>query len=403
MDTHAHRAQRAPLKVVDVAEFYAEEGGGVRTYIHQKLAAAAREGVDVAIIAPGPEDREEHREGGRILWVKGPPMPLDPRYYVLWNERRVHALLDRERPDVVEGSSPWSGGWFAARWKGEAARRAKKAFIFHQDPVAVYPQTFLGTSLGPERVDRLFSPYWAYLRRLSGRYDATIVAGQWLADRLSGFGIKRPIAVPFGIDKARFSPSHRDPAVKREWLARCGLPADLHATAPLWVAISRFHPEKRLGTMLDAFQRASEHRPMGLVVIGDGPLRRWVEKKAAKIPGVVLTGFVKDRALVARTLASADGFLHGSAAETYGLVVAEAICAGLPLVVPSRGGAADLAADAYAETYAPGDVESCAAAMEALLARPRDLMQRALAEAAMNRVGTMEDHFRALFALYREL
>jgi len=406
MDTQKHAAQsrgERPLKVVDVAEFYAELGGGVRTYIHQKLAAAKRLNVDVSIIAPGPEDKEEIVEGGKILWVKGPPMPFDPRYYVLWNERKVHRLLDREAPDIVEGSSPWSGGWFAARWKGAIAKRAKETFIFHQDPVAVYPQTFLGASLGPERVDSLFRPYWGYLRRLSARYDATIVAGQWLADRLESFDVKRPIAVPFGIDKARFSPSFRDDQIKRDWLTRCGIPAQLQAGAPLWVAISRFHPEKRLGTMLDAFARASAHRPMGLVIIGDGPLRKWVERRADSIPGVILTGFVKDRELVAKTLASADGFLHGSAAETYGLVVAEAICSGLPLVVPTLGGAADLADDSYAETYPAGDTDACAAAMTKLLTRPRELMQRALSEAAASRVGTMEDHFTRLFEVYRGL
>ena len=42
------------MKVVDVAEFYADKGGGVRTYIHQKLEAGARLGHEVVVIAPGP-------------------------------------------------------------------------------------------------------------------------------------------------------------------------------------------------------------------------------------------------------------------------------------------------------------------------------------------------------------
>ena len=85
-----------------------------------------------------------------------------------WREEAVHRIRDREAPDVVEGSSPWSGGWFVARWPG----RAVKTFIFHQDPVAVYPQTFLGHRLGVDRVDRMFGWYWAYLRRLSARFSS---------------------------------------------------------------------------------------------------------------------------------------------------------------------------------------------------------------------------------------
>lgn len=381
------------MKIVDVAEFYAEQGGGVRTYVNQKLEAGRAAGHEVVVIAPGPEDREEERLGGRVLWVKGPPMPFDPRYFVLYREAAVHALLDRERPDVVEGSSPWSGGWFAARWRGEAV----KTFIFHQDPVAVYPQTFLGRTLGADRVDRLFGWYWAYLRRLARHYDATVVSGYWLADKLRRFGLQRPEAVPFGIDKARFSPDHRDEAVRSRWLDACGAPAD----AALLVTISRFHPEKRLGTLFDGFARASRQRPMGLVVFGTGPLQRQVERRAAKVPGIHVAGFTSDRQLLAATLASADAMLHGSAAETYGLVVAEAICSGLPVVVPDLGGAADLAAPPWSEVYETGDPKACAAAIGRLLARPRQELLAGCAEAAEQRIGTMGDHFRRLFSLYQ--
>lgn len=401
---HAHdvhgapfRGMKAAMKIVDVAEFYAEQGGGVRTYVNQKLAAGAREGHEVVVIAPGPEDAEEERLGGRVIWVKGPPLPPDPRYYILYREGAVHELLDRERPDVVEGSSPWSGGWFAARWRGDAA----KTFIFHQDPVAVYPQTFLGSALGADRVDRLFGWYWAYLRTLSRRFDATVVSGHWLAAKLDRFGLQRPVAVPFGIEKTMFSPTQRDPAVREELLAACGL-AGVEG-AKLLVNISRFHPEKRLGTLFDGFARARREQPIGLVVFGDGPLRPWVERRADRTPGVHLAGFVKKRGYLAAALASADAMVHGSAAETYGLVVAEAVCSGLPLIVPDVGGAADLAAPDYAETYPPGDAKACAAAILRLLARDPAALAVGCARAASDKVGTMDDHFRGLFELYQRL
>jgi alpha-1,6-mannosyltransferase len=383
------------MKIVDVAEFYAELGGGVRTYVHQKLQAGARAGHEIVVVAPGPADAEEERLGGRICWVKGPPLPVDPRYYVLWRERAVHRILDREAPDVVEGSSPWSGGWFVARWPGQAV----KTFIFHQDPVAVYPQTLLGRRFGNDAVDRMFGWYWAYLRSLSARFDATVVSGDWLAHKLRRFHLRRPEAVPFGIDKSTFSPSLRDPSIRREMLERCGLGED----AALLVTISRFHPEKRLGTLMNGFRRAAASRPMGLVIFGDGPLRAWVERSAARIPGVHLAGFVDNPREIATALASADAMLHASAAETYGLVVAEAICSGLPIIVPNQGGAADLADPSYAETYEPGDAVDCARAIEALLARDREELGRACAAAAEHEIGTMEGHFQQLFALYERL
>lgn len=383
------------MKIVDVAEFYAERGGGVRTYIHQKVAAATALGHEQVIIAPGPAGGEEELDGGRVIRVKGPRFPPDPRYRVLWNERAVHAALDRERPDVVEGSSPWSGGWFVARWRGDAV----KAFVFHQDPVAVYPHTLLDRWLPRDRIDGLFGWYWAYLRRLSARFDATVVAGRWLAERVAGFGLQRPVPVPFGVDKALFSPSRRDLRVRRRLLERCGRGED----TPLLVTASRFHPEKRLPTLLRAFRLASARRPLALVVYGDGPVRRRIQALAARTSGVSLAGFIRDREELATALASADLLLHGSAAETYGLAVAEALCSGLPIVVPSVGGAAELAAPAYAETYPPGDAEACGEAILRLLGRDPDDLRSACARAARDRVATTDRHFAGLFDLYGRL
>ncbi len=381
------------MKVVDVAEFYADQGGGVKTYINQKLRAGAERGHEVVVIAPGPEEKIEERHGGRVVWLKSPALPPDPRYFVFMSPKRIHEAIDREQPDILEGSSPWRGGRYAARWRGNAVR----TFIFHQDPVAVYPQTFLGNALGADNVDRLFGPYWAYLRRLSQKYDHTVVAGQWLADKLSRFGIQHPVAVPFGIEKTFFTPERRSEATRAAWLRKCGADDD----AFLWVTVSRFHPEKRMGTLVRAFEEASKHRKMAWVIFGGGPLEGWLRRKVEPIPGAFVAGYTKNRDELADAMASGDGFLHGSAAETYGIVIAEAICSGLPLVVPDVGGAADLSAPSYAELYPPGDAKACAASMARLAERSQATVGAALAEAAHDRVQTMEDHFDHLFETYQ--
>jgi alpha-1,6-mannosyltransferase len=388
------------MKIIDVAEFYAERGGGVRTYIEHKLQAASALGHDMLIIAPGPEDRDEQRRFGRIAWVRSRPMPFDPRYYLLTRERAVHALLDRERPDVVEGSSPWTGGTFVARYREHFAdnARPRKSFVFHQDPIAVYPQTLLGSLLGEAHVDSLFAPYWAHLRRLSRRFDVTVVSGQWLADRLAGFGIYHPLAVPFGIDKKLFVDARPDPSLRAELIARAGAAPN----AQLLVTVSRHHPEKRLGTLLNAVQLVAAQRPIALVMYGDGPLTGWLTRKARGLP-VWLAGVTRDRALLARVLASAGALLHGSAAETYGLVVAEALNAGLPIVVPNRGGAADLARPAHAETYPAGDAQACALAITRMLDRDREQLRNAARQAGANLVSSQQAHFEGLFALYQTL
>jgi alpha-1,6-mannosyltransferase len=349
----------------------------------------------VVIVAPGPEDKEEEKLGGRIVWVKGPPLPPDPRYYVLWNEKKVHAILDREEANVVEGSSPWSGGWFVNRWKGSAA----KALIFHQDPVAVFAETLFDRLAGRSTINTAMTPFWAYLRRLSARYDTTVTSGQWLADKLDGQRIQNPHAVSFGIDKQRFNPSHASEETRLRLCQECRVGPD----AKLMLTVSRMHPEKRFGTIFRAFERASKEEEMGLVVFGDGPMRSLVHRRGNKIPGVHFAGYTSDPTELPRVYASCDAMLHGSAAETYGLVIAEAICSGLPVVVPDIGGAADLAHPSYSEVYPPGDSKAASEALLRLLRRDRAGIKEACAAATIARVGTMDDHFRELFGYYEGL
>ena len=382
------------MKILDVAEFYAEKGGGVKTYLDRKLRAGADAGHEVVIVAPGPRDGEEARHGGRVVWVKSPTVPGDPRYHLFVNRRATHAVLDRERPDVVEGSSVYGGGWFAANWPGQAVR----SLVFHQDPVAALGHPLLDRFVRAAFIDRAAAPFWAYLRGLAGRFDTTVVAGEWLQDRLTGFGLPRVHAVPFGIEPGPFQAAERDDALRAELLEQARVPAD----SPLLVCVSRHHPEKRLFTLMRAVRRLQAAQPVGLAIFGDGPLRRQVQAEADKAPGVAVAGYTRDRAHLARALASADALLHGSAAETYGLVVAEALCAGTPLIVPSVGGAADLADPRFAEVYPPGDVAKCAAAIRRLLSRDPMRLRVACLEAARS-VRTLDDHFVALFAHYQQL
>jgi alpha-1,6-mannosyltransferase len=383
------------VKIVDVSGFYSKSGGGVRSYVHQKLEAAARLGHDVTIIAPGARQGVEPRSGGRIVWVPGPSMPFDANYRMFWSSKEAVNVLDQQQPDVVEGSSTWRGGWIAARWSGVAV----KSLVFHQDFVAAYAHTLLDARLSHSSIDRLLAPNWRYVARLSQCFDVTIAGGEWLAARLASFGVRNPIAIPLGVEQGRFSPDHRDEALRRDLLAHCGVGPD----GVLLLAVGRFHPEKRHGVILEGFAKARRANPrLGLVLVGDGLRRNAVAKAAARIGHVHLLGAVSDRGLMARLYASADLLVHGSGAETYGLVVAEAICSGLPVVVPDRGGASDFAPRARSAVYPTGDADACAGAISRLLATAAT-GSGATESGRECPVRSADAHFQALFKLYGEM
>ena len=182
-------------------------------------------------------------------------------------------------------------------------------------------------------------------------------------------------------------------------LSDFGLPESAH----LMIAICRHHPEKRLGTIIDGFKAASKKSPMALMIFGDGPIRAYVNQKASGCEYVKVMGFTDNRDQLVDILASSDYFVHGSAAETYGIVVAEAVCSGLPVLVPDRGGAADIGDPEIGELYSTGNAESFTKNLLKLIQRDRTKLVNATTEAAKNNIVTMQEHFELLFKTYQNL
>lgn len=379
------------MRVVDVAEFYSPTGGGVRTYIDRKFEAAAQLGHELFVIAPGPRDHFEARAAGGVIQVRAPRLPFDANYHMFWDAGPVHRQIEALAPDLVEASSPWRGAGIVASLPG----RTPRAMFMHADPVASYPQRWLAPIARPEHIDQLFGWFWRYLRKLTSRFDSVVTGGQWLADRLEGQGVDAVASVPLGIDRSAFSPAMRDEGLRSRLLAACGCSDE----ARLVLGVGRFHPEKRWPMVIEAAMRARSQTPLGLVLIGDGIDRVRVARAAAGNSHVQILPPIHDRAVLAAHLASADILVHGCESETFGLVPAEAMACGVPVVGPDRGGFAHLARPASSEIYRAGDTAAAADAIRRLLARDPSTLQDA-ARVAATTVRRDVDHFSDLFDHY---
>ncbi|WP_447725766.1 glycosyltransferase [Sphingomonas koreensis] len=380
------------MRIVDVNGFYAPRGGGVRAYVDWKLAHAARTGHEVIVIAPGPEDRLERREGGAIQWVAAPPFPLDPRYRMFVDAAPVHRLLHALRPDVVEASSPWRTATIVAEWRGAAPRH----WIMHADPLAAYAYRWFGRMADQNTIDHWFGWYWRHMGRLAPSFESIVCANDALSARLVQGGLANARTIRFGVEPNTFSPDLRDEDLRRSLLQRCGRPPE----GLLLAGIGRHTAEKDWPLVISAVGAAAKQHEIALLLIGEGRDTARVAKAIGGDPHMQLLAPIHDRSMLARMLASVDGLIHGCEAETFCFVAAEAAASGVPAIVPSRGAAAE-AAGAAACPYEAGNGASAAEAI-ARLAAARNSLPASARNAAAAGVRTMNDHFDDLFRTYMQ-
>jgi len=378
------------MKIVDVCAFLSPHGGGVKTYIEQKLAIGPRMGHEIVIIAPGDRDEViERGPGARLVMLASPRFPLDRKYWYFDDEERLHAAITAEAPDFLEASSPWRSASMVGRWPGSAPR----ALIMHADPLSAYAYRWFGPLLSRETIDKRFERFWEHLRELSRTFDLVVCASRELRERLADGGVANTALHPMGIEAGLFSPARRSAQLRRDLLALCELPEDAH----LLISVGRLAPEKRLPMIVDAVEAASRSLPLGLVILGAGGQKRRLLSQIAGNPHIRLLTPERNRAKFATLLASADALIHGCEAETFCMAAAEARASGIPVVVPDRGGAADHAGGGAGVRYAAGNPQAAAQAILEVFSGTAELSSEPVP------VVTMADHFAALFADYERL
>jgi len=326
---------------------------------------------------------------------------------------KIAAVVERERPDVLEIHSPYLAA--AGALRVNRRHYGVRTFQWHSDFIDTYAgvleraledRTSLPRPLVHGGVRRATRPLWGLVRAIAKRCDATLVAAAWQASKLAEHGVTNVVRVPFGVERDVFRPDARTFEARRELLALAGHDGR-DDDALVLVGVGRFAIEKRWDVVLDAFVRLrarSRERRLVLVLFGDGPERQRMQARAAGTPDIAMPGFVKDRARLARLLASADALVHGCPFETFGLSIAEAMSTGLPAVVPDEGGAFEMHVPGASEAYRALDVDACVKATERLLARitaGEDV--RGDAVRASSRLPTVREQFQRQVAMYTEL
>jgi glycosyltransferase involved in cell wall biosynthesis len=160
------------------------------------------------------------------------------------------------------------------------------------------------------------------------------VPGSLALEHIEHYGARRERAIvfPLTIDVAAFA--RRADSLRSE---RESIRAELGFAPGTVVAlqVGRLVPVKAADILIRAVAAAT----VPLLLVGDGPEERRLRALAEAIgASVTFTGLLEDDDLI-RMYVAADVFVLASRRETWGVVVNEAMAAGLPLVVSDQVGA----------------------------------------------------------------
>lgn len=405
-------AERA-LRVAIFGESYLPYLSGVTVATEALSRGLRAAGNDVLLVAPRPAAGAHPGTAGaepgtagalgpdpEVAWLPSfqLPGPAPAGYRVPWpiSSAALRAAT-AFAPDLVHAQSPFTSGLMAQR----LARHLGVPLVFtHHTRFGDY-RHYLGPLAGPGSA--LLN---AYLRRFWLGCAAVVAPGSELAEEIRDrLGARqRPLVrtIPTGIEVAALaglSPIDLRPLA--------GWPRDVVVATTL----GRLAPEKSVDLVVEAFAGAAADDPdLRLAVVGGGPSEASLRERAAEsdLAGRVLLTGQRPRPEALSLVKAADLFVSASRTETQGLVLAEALALGLPVVALDGPGVADSVRDGVDGIIVPAEPagERRTRLAQALRALSGDPDRRAtLAAAAMAGASRFSVSARigAMIALYREV
>lgn len=378
------------MRVLMVSDVYFPRVNGVSTSIETFLQCLRELGVEVRLVVPRYGDEPD--EPG-VIRVAGRPVPGDREDRLVgWRAMHKAVLAAAADCDLIHIQTP-----FIAHYAGlKAARRLGLPVV------ATYHTLF-------EEYLQHYAPFlpgdWlkgqarAFSRRQCNALDAVVVPSTAMQQRLLAYGVTAPLHVlPTGIPLAHFGRGNG-----ADFRREHGIPLG----QPVALFVGRVAHEKNIGFLLEAMLRTRDMRADALLLIaGEGPAMNDLKERVRQLgllDAVRFIGYLDRQQALPDCYAAADVFVFASRTETQGLVLLEAMAAGLPVIALSEMGTTDILAPGRGAYSPPADAAAFGEVLGYFFNQP--LAWRYLAEEAPAYAAEWSDASMAarLAARYREL
>lgn len=382
------------MKFCDITMAYNATSGGIKTYIEEKRRFL-RDNTDHehVLIIPGARDRVRRSGRSTTVTIKAPLLPGQDAYRVFVSQAKIKQVLLEEAPEIVELGSYYTEPWAAfayRRRRRESGAPCLLGAFFHTDVARAYVAAPLRTvaqawlqdaseavlSSVEKIADIAAGGAERYMRYVFSHCDLAFASSPSQASRLNEYGVEDVAVVPMGVDLKLFHPRRRSAALRAENGARDDTLALLYA--------GRFCTEKRVLTIVKAFEALPQTLKAQLWLMGDGPQRGDVLAAAARNASIRVFDYESDRARFADRLASADIYVSAGPFETFAISVIEAQASGLPVVGVDAGALRERVLDGLGALGPVDDVAAMAANIARVAADRAAIGARARAHSVEN-------------------
>jgi glycosyltransferase involved in cell wall biosynthesis len=317
------------MRVLMVSDVYFPRINGVSSSIETFKNTLHECDIDVKIIVPRYSDEAE--ETG-VIRIKSGRLPFDPEDRRLsWRAMRKAAREYARESDLIHIHTP-----FIAHYAGLRAAREQQLPVLatYHTLFAEYLQHYL--PLLPQRYLRFLAHRFS--RRQCNALDAVLVPSGAMLEQLKQYGVCAPMHVlPTGIPLEQFARGNR-----QAFRHRLGISGE----RPVALFVGRVAHEKNIGFLLRMWALALQKNPEILLLLaGDGPAMPDLKEEARRLGiehAVRFLGYLDRKTELLDCYAAADVFVFSSLTETQGMVLPEAMAAGLPVIALAMLGTLDL-------------------------------------------------------------